>query len=164
MYSDEEEWLIHYMHGKIAEKRKQTPVEYLKLYKKVGSSWNLTFHLALPTYIQGPLDTVDPCILAVSAPADLHSCRCEIKKVNVSFISPHPQRCPNPPSPLVSWVCGGHITCLTVFLKNVLVEGCGDIHLFIPSHWCISMGANKPLVHLLGACVRIEVKKEATKQ
>lgn len=36
--SDEEEWLIHYMHGKIAEKRKQTPVEYLKLYKKVGSS------------------------------------------------------------------------------------------------------------------------------
>uniref|UniRef100_A0A3Q2YA35 Calcineurin-binding protein cabin-1 n=1 Tax=Hippocampus comes TaxID=109280 RepID=A0A3Q2YA35_HIPCM len=32
--SDEEEWLIHYMQGKIAEKRKQTPVEYLKLYKK----------------------------------------------------------------------------------------------------------------------------------
>uniref|UniRef100_A0A3Q2YA74 Calcineurin-binding protein cabin-1 n=1 Tax=Hippocampus comes TaxID=109280 RepID=A0A3Q2YA74_HIPCM len=34
--SDEEEWLIHYMQGKIAEKRKQTPVEYLKLYKKAA--------------------------------------------------------------------------------------------------------------------------------
>ncbi|XP_061133994.1 calcineurin-binding protein cabin-1 isoform X2 [Syngnathus typhle] len=34
--SDEEEWLIHYMLGKIAEKRKQTPVEYLKLYKKAA--------------------------------------------------------------------------------------------------------------------------------
>lgn len=33
--SDEEEWLIHYMLGKIAEKRKQTPLEYLQLYKKV---------------------------------------------------------------------------------------------------------------------------------
>lgn len=33
--SDEEEWLIHYMLGKIAEKRKQTPGEYLQLYKKV---------------------------------------------------------------------------------------------------------------------------------
>uniref|UniRef100_A0A8C4HPE7 Calcineurin-binding protein cabin-1 n=1 Tax=Dicentrarchus labrax TaxID=13489 RepID=A0A8C4HPE7_DICLA len=33
--SDEEEWLIHYMLGKIAEKRKQTPVEYLQLYKKL---------------------------------------------------------------------------------------------------------------------------------
>ncbi|XP_057687849.1 calcineurin-binding protein cabin-1 isoform X2 [Corythoichthys intestinalis] len=34
--SDEEEWLIHYMLGKIAEKRKQTPVEYLNLYKKAA--------------------------------------------------------------------------------------------------------------------------------
>lgn len=34
--SDEEEWLIHYMLGKIAEKRKQPPVEYLQLYKKVN--------------------------------------------------------------------------------------------------------------------------------
>ncbi|XP_051923504.1 calcineurin-binding protein cabin-1 isoform X2 [Hippocampus zosterae] len=34
--SDEEEWLIHYMQGKIAEKRKLTPVEYLKLYKKAA--------------------------------------------------------------------------------------------------------------------------------
>ncbi|TKS79105.1 Calcineurin-binding protein cabin-1 [Collichthys lucidus] len=34
--SDEEEWLIHYMLGKIAEKRKQTPVEYLQLYKKAA--------------------------------------------------------------------------------------------------------------------------------
>lgn len=34
--SDEEEWLIHYMLGKIAEKRKQTPVEYLQLYQKVN--------------------------------------------------------------------------------------------------------------------------------
>ncbi|XP_077377463.1 calcineurin-binding protein cabin-1 isoform X2 [Festucalex cinctus] len=34
--SDEEEWLIHYMLGKIAEKRRQTPVEYLKLYKKAA--------------------------------------------------------------------------------------------------------------------------------
>ncbi|XP_041793310.1 calcineurin-binding protein cabin-1 isoform X5 [Chelmon rostratus] len=34
--SDEEEWLIHYMLGKIAEKRKQIPVEYLQLYKKAA--------------------------------------------------------------------------------------------------------------------------------
>uniref|UniRef100_A0A8D3BYI8 Calcineurin-binding protein cabin-1 n=1 Tax=Scophthalmus maximus TaxID=52904 RepID=A0A8D3BYI8_SCOMX len=34
--SDEEEWLIHYMLGKIAEKRKQPPVEYLQLYKKAA--------------------------------------------------------------------------------------------------------------------------------
>lgn len=33
--SDEEEWLIHYMLGKITEKRKQPPMEYLELYKKV---------------------------------------------------------------------------------------------------------------------------------
>lgn len=36
--SDEEEWLIHYMLGKIAEKRKQPPTEYLQLYKKVNGS------------------------------------------------------------------------------------------------------------------------------
>uniref|UniRef100_A0A3Q3LVI3 Calcineurin-binding protein cabin-1 n=1 Tax=Labrus bergylta TaxID=56723 RepID=A0A3Q3LVI3_9LABR len=35
--SDEEEWLIHYMLGKIAEKRKQSPVEYLQLYKKAAN-------------------------------------------------------------------------------------------------------------------------------
>ncbi|XP_028269618.1 calcineurin-binding protein cabin-1 isoform X2 [Parambassis ranga] len=35
--SDEEEWLIHYMLGKIAEKRKQPPVEYLQLYKKAAN-------------------------------------------------------------------------------------------------------------------------------
>uniref|UniRef100_A0A8C5H4S5 Calcineurin-binding protein cabin-1 n=1 Tax=Gouania willdenowi TaxID=441366 RepID=A0A8C5H4S5_GOUWI len=34
--SDEEEWLIHYMLGKIAEKRRQPPVEYLELYKKAA--------------------------------------------------------------------------------------------------------------------------------
>nr|XP_020446280.1 calcineurin-binding protein cabin-1 isoform X3 [Monopterus albus] len=34
--SDEEEWLIHYMLGKIAEKRKLPPVEYLQLYKKAA--------------------------------------------------------------------------------------------------------------------------------
>uniref|UniRef100_A0A3B5AI00 Calcineurin-binding protein cabin-1 n=1 Tax=Stegastes partitus TaxID=144197 RepID=A0A3B5AI00_9TELE len=34
--SDEEEWLIHYMLGKIAEKRKQLPVEYVHLYKKAA--------------------------------------------------------------------------------------------------------------------------------
>ncbi|XP_067377712.1 calcineurin-binding protein cabin-1 isoform X2 [Channa argus] len=34
--SDEEEWLIHYMLGKIAEKRKKPPVEYLQLYKKAA--------------------------------------------------------------------------------------------------------------------------------
>ena len=39
--SDEEEWLIHYMLGKIAEKRKQPPREYLHLYKRVG------FHASL---------------------------------------------------------------------------------------------------------------------
>ncbi|KAM7018529.1 calcineurin-binding protein cabin-1 isoform 2-T3 [Tautogolabrus adspersus] len=35
--SDEEEWLIHYMLGKIAEKRKQSPVEYLQLFKKAAN-------------------------------------------------------------------------------------------------------------------------------
>lgn len=40
--SDEEEWLIHYMLGKIAEKRKKAPVEYLQLYKKVNSHFNQT--------------------------------------------------------------------------------------------------------------------------
>ncbi|XP_067083955.1 calcineurin-binding protein cabin-1 [Osmerus mordax] len=34
--SDEEEWLIHYMLGKIAEKRKQPPREYLHLYKRAA--------------------------------------------------------------------------------------------------------------------------------
>ncbi|KAM4576045.1 calcineurin-binding protein cabin-1 isoform 2-T2 [Odontesthes bonariensis] len=34
--SDEEEWLIHYMLGKIAEKRKKPPVEYMHLYKKAA--------------------------------------------------------------------------------------------------------------------------------
>ncbi|XP_015225551.1 PREDICTED: calcineurin-binding protein cabin-1 isoform X1 [Cyprinodon variegatus] len=34
--SDEEEWLIHYMLGKIAEKRREPPVEYLQLYKKAA--------------------------------------------------------------------------------------------------------------------------------
>ncbi|XP_041854436.1 calcineurin-binding protein cabin-1 isoform X2 [Melanotaenia boesemani] len=34
--SDEEEWLIHYMLGKIAAKRKNPPVEYLQLYKKAA--------------------------------------------------------------------------------------------------------------------------------
>uniref|UniRef100_A0A3Q2QJH7 Calcineurin binding protein 1 n=1 Tax=Fundulus heteroclitus TaxID=8078 RepID=A0A3Q2QJH7_FUNHE len=34
--SDEEEWLIHYMLGKIAEKRRKPPVEYLQLYKKAA--------------------------------------------------------------------------------------------------------------------------------
>uniref|UniRef100_A0A3Q1G2B5 Calcineurin-binding protein cabin-1 n=1 Tax=Acanthochromis polyacanthus TaxID=80966 RepID=A0A3Q1G2B5_9TELE len=34
--SDEEEWLIHYMLGKIAEKHKQPPVEYLKLYNRAA--------------------------------------------------------------------------------------------------------------------------------
>ncbi|KAM9743878.1 calcineurin-binding protein cabin-1 isoform 3-T3 [Menidia menidia] len=35
--SDEEEWLIHYMLGKISEKRKNPPVEYLQLYKKAAN-------------------------------------------------------------------------------------------------------------------------------
>ncbi|XP_029017692.1 calcineurin-binding protein cabin-1 isoform X2 [Betta splendens] len=35
--SDEEEWLIHYMLGKIAEKRKQPSVEYLQFYKKAAN-------------------------------------------------------------------------------------------------------------------------------
>uniref|UniRef100_A0A8C1YXG0 Calcineurin-binding protein cabin-1 n=1 Tax=Cyprinus carpio TaxID=7962 RepID=A0A8C1YXG0_CYPCA len=34
---DEEEWLIHYMMGKIAEKRKLPPKDYLQLYKMVMS-------------------------------------------------------------------------------------------------------------------------------
>ncbi|XP_041079320.1 calcineurin-binding protein cabin-1-like isoform X4 [Polyodon spathula] len=33
---DEEEWLIHYMLGKIAEKRKQPPKDYLLLYKQAA--------------------------------------------------------------------------------------------------------------------------------
>ncbi|XP_028566665.2 calcineurin-binding protein cabin-1 isoform X2 [Podarcis muralis] len=33
---DEEEWLIHYMLGKIAEKQKQPPVVYLRHYKQAG--------------------------------------------------------------------------------------------------------------------------------
>lgn len=33
---DEEEWLIHYMLGKIAEKQKQPPVVYLLHYKQAG--------------------------------------------------------------------------------------------------------------------------------
>ncbi|XP_015221768.2 calcineurin-binding protein cabin-1 isoform X4 [Lepisosteus oculatus] len=33
---DEEEWLIHYMLGKIAEKRKQHPQDYLLLYKQAA--------------------------------------------------------------------------------------------------------------------------------
>ncbi|KAM8866749.1 calcineurin-binding protein cabin-1 isoform 1-T1 [Synchiropus picturatus] len=35
--SDEEEWLIHYMLGKIAEKRRHSPMEYLQLYKKAAN-------------------------------------------------------------------------------------------------------------------------------
>uniref|UniRef100_A0A8C7Z549 Calcineurin binding protein 1 n=1 Tax=Oryzias sinensis TaxID=183150 RepID=A0A8C7Z549_9TELE len=35
--SDEEEWLIHYMLGKIAEKRKKPSAEYLQLYKKAAN-------------------------------------------------------------------------------------------------------------------------------
>ena len=42
--SDEEEWLIHYMLGKIAEKRKQTPLDYLQLYKKVDASGYKLIH------------------------------------------------------------------------------------------------------------------------
>lgn len=42
--SDEEEWLIHYMLGKIAEKRKQTPLDYLQLYKKVNASGYKLIH------------------------------------------------------------------------------------------------------------------------
>ncbi|XP_028851321.1 calcineurin-binding protein cabin-1 isoform X2 [Denticeps clupeoides] len=34
--SDEEEWLIHYMLGKITEKQKQPPKDYLHLYKKAA--------------------------------------------------------------------------------------------------------------------------------
>ena len=43
--SDEEEWLIHYMLGKIAEKRKQPPVEYLQLYNKVNSCGDFRRHI-----------------------------------------------------------------------------------------------------------------------
>ncbi|XP_075881739.1 calcineurin-binding protein cabin-1 isoform X2 [Nelusetta ayraudi] len=35
-HSDEEEWLIHYMLGKIAEKRKQAPPDFLQLYQKAA--------------------------------------------------------------------------------------------------------------------------------
>ena len=46
--SDEEEWLIHYMLGKIAEKRKQPPREYVQLYKQVHSRghylWTQVIH------------------------------------------------------------------------------------------------------------------------
>ena len=43
--SDEEEWLIHYMLGKIAEKRKQSPAEYLQLYKKVNNCRDFRLHI-----------------------------------------------------------------------------------------------------------------------
>lgn len=33
---NEEEWLIHYMLGKISEKRKLPPKDYLRLYKQVN--------------------------------------------------------------------------------------------------------------------------------
>lgn len=51
--SDEEEWLIHYMLGKIAEKRKKAPVEYLQLYKKVEAQRCLeaSVHVGQPAVI-----------------------------------------------------------------------------------------------------------------
>uniref|UniRef100_A0A3B5MH07 Calcineurin-binding protein cabin-1 n=1 Tax=Xiphophorus couchianus TaxID=32473 RepID=A0A3B5MH07_9TELE len=45
--SDEEEWLIHYMLGKIAEKRRKPPDEYLQLYKKVNLLIILLLHFRL---------------------------------------------------------------------------------------------------------------------
>uniref|UniRef100_A0A8D3DRW8 Calcineurin-binding protein cabin-1 n=1 Tax=Scophthalmus maximus TaxID=52904 RepID=A0A8D3DRW8_SCOMX len=63
--SDEEEWLIHYMLGKIAEKRKQPPVEYLQLYKKVHScqvnqSIHKYLHFRLSATILKLLEAVEP--------------------------------------------------------------------------------------------------------
>lgn len=46
--SDEEEWLIHYMLGKIAEKRRQAPGEYLQLYQKVPAPVVGGRHVCLP--------------------------------------------------------------------------------------------------------------------
>lgn len=45
--SDEEEWLIHYMLGKIAEKRRLPPKDYLLLYKQVTCRGRWRMHLAL---------------------------------------------------------------------------------------------------------------------
>lgn len=47
--SDEEEWLIHYMLGKIAEKRRQAPGEFLQLYKKVPAPVVGGQHALMPT-------------------------------------------------------------------------------------------------------------------
>uniref|UniRef100_A0A665U5A3 Calcineurin-binding protein cabin-1 n=1 Tax=Echeneis naucrates TaxID=173247 RepID=A0A665U5A3_ECHNA len=62
--SDEEEWLIHYMLGKIAEKRKQPPMEYLQLYKKVNiragyTQDRLPLHFRLSATILKLLEAVD---------------------------------------------------------------------------------------------------------
>ncbi|CDQ86234.1 unnamed protein product [Oncorhynchus mykiss] len=42
---DEEEWFIHYMLGKIAEKRKQPPGEYIQLYKQEAARYTTTIPL-----------------------------------------------------------------------------------------------------------------------
>lgn len=41
--SDEEEWLIHYMLAKIAEKRNKPPVDYLQLYTEVKNHFSSFF-------------------------------------------------------------------------------------------------------------------------
>uniref|UniRef100_A0A667Z4F3 Calcineurin-binding protein cabin-1 n=1 Tax=Myripristis murdjan TaxID=586833 RepID=A0A667Z4F3_9TELE len=62
--SDEEEWLIHYMLGKIAEKRKQPPREYLQLYKKVRNRGlkvpNLSLYFRLSATILKLLEADEP--------------------------------------------------------------------------------------------------------
>lgn len=46
--SDEEEWLIHYMLGKIAEKCKQPTTDYLQFYKKVNHCQESSFRQWYP--------------------------------------------------------------------------------------------------------------------
>lgn len=52
--SDEEEWLIHYMLAKIAEKRQKPPVDYLQLYTEVKTH-SLSFFLIQAAAGQGLL-------------------------------------------------------------------------------------------------------------
>lgn len=49
---NEEEWLIHYMLGKISEKRKLLPKEYLRLYKQVNNGSCSTQHRGCSTLLK----------------------------------------------------------------------------------------------------------------
>lgn len=52
--SDEEEWLIHYMLAKIAEKRNKPPVDYLQLYTEVKNHFFLIQAVAGQGFLMSP--------------------------------------------------------------------------------------------------------------